>query len=103
MADVNVDELLEQFDGGESDIQEDDEMFLMETVSGPMRMTSVRLPEFLLLALEKAEGSSSDRSSMIRASVVDWLKENNPDALIEAKREVEFQIKQEHERHKDPA
>jgi len=100
LSEKSTDELLEKFDEGESLIDEADELETLQSMSGPMDTSSVRLPEALVLALEKATGSASDKSSMIRTAVFHWLKENNPEALVEANREIEDDLNGENERRR---
>lgn len=94
-SELSTDELIERFDRGDDLVDDDQEMIMMDSASGPMEVSSIRLPRVFIRAMEMIESETAGRSSIIRSALYQWLSENNPDVLIKAQREIASEIEAE--------
>ena len=100
---IPTEKLIERFDRGADLVDYNRDMVIMDSVSGPMKVSSIRLPEVFLRAMDNIENESTDRSSIVRSAIYQWFSKNNPDALRKAIREIETEIKQDQEQQKASA
>ncbi|MFB6354992.1 MAG: hypothetical protein ABEJ65_00560 [bacterium] len=92
---LSTEELVDRFDQGEDLVDYEKDLTMMDSASGPMEVSSIRLPKVFLRAMDILETESTGRSSIIRSAIFQWLKENNPDALMQAQEEIKADIEQE--------
>lgn len=86
---------LEAFDNDEGGELDPDKAEVLVTTRGPDDRISSRVPKQIKRALELAEEMSDGtvkKSDLIRKALFDFLSENNREALIKAKQEIEEQM-----------
>lgn len=89
-----TDELIEQFDKGEQPELDPDEAVVLNTGRGPEDRISSRVPKQLKRALELAaeSGKNVEKSDLIRKALFDFLRDNNREALIQARDEIQAEL-----------
>ena len=100
---MSLEEMVDSFDEGEDLVDYEQGLMVMDSASGPMEASSVRLPSVLLRAIDNIDSKNADRSSIIRAAIYRWLQDNNPEALLEAQREIESELEQSQQSKKASA
>lgn len=81
-------ELMDKVDKGEEHLFDQDEVIGIHK-GERMDPATFRLPKILRDALKIASTDQTGKSAIVRKAILEYFKENNPEALLEAKEDVE--------------